>query len=96
MVERPNSEEQFDYLFNGVEKMIEGLEQTLERYKPSFNSEIFYTDKELSEKLRVSRRTLQSWRDDGLIDYIQLSGKILYSESAVQTLLNKYHREAWE
>ncbi|MBS5980647.1 MAG: helix-turn-helix domain-containing protein [Dysgonomonas mossii] len=60
--------------------------------RPSFYNERYYTDVELSEKLHVSRRTLQEWRSRGLIGYLNIGGKSLYRESEIEKLLNdNYH-----
>lgn len=64
--------------------------------KPSFRNEIFLTDRELSEKLRISRRTLQVYRESGRLPYYQLDGKILYAESDVQRVLNSFYRKGFD
>jgi predicted site-specific integrase-resolvase len=51
------------------------------------NRESFYTDRELSEKLKISCRSLQDYRNEGRIPYIQLGGKILYHSSDIEKLL---------
>lgn len=78
-----------------LDKMIVGLEKLSSNRRIPLNGEIYLTDKEVSERLKVGRRTLQEWRNEGRIAYIQLDGKIIYPESALQTLLNKHHRKAW-
>jgi predicted site-specific integrase-resolvase len=41
--------------------------------------------------LHVSARTLQEWKTNGVIPYIQLKGKILYRESDIDKVLkNNY------
>ncbi len=60
--------------------------------RPPFNGEQFLTDRELSETLKISRRCLQDYRDQGRIPYIQLGGKILYRQSDIEKLLEEnYH-----
>ncbi|MFI3315895.1 MAG: helix-turn-helix domain-containing protein [Rikenellaceae bacterium] len=88
-------DEQTLQILANLEKVITGLEKLSKSYKPPFNGERYFTDKELSEHLHVSRRTLQEWRNNGLIDYIPLGGKILYSESSIQKLLNKHFIKSW-
>ncbi len=52
----------------------------------------FLTDKEVAERLRVTRRTVQNYRDAGIIPYYMIGGKCLYAEADVMELLNKnYH-----
>ena len=55
----------------------------------------FFTDKEVSARLKVSRRTLQDYRNEGRIAYIQLGGKILYRESDIERMLNDGYRSAY-
>lgn len=60
--------------------------------RPPFNGERFLTDRELSGMLKISRRCLQDYRDQGRIPYIQLGGKILYRQSDIEKLLEEnYH-----
>jgi len=56
--------------------------------------ENFYTDRELAEKLKVSRRSLQQYRDNGLLAFTRLGGKILYRSSDIEKLLDSCYREA--
>lgn len=60
------------------------------------NGEYFLTDKEVSEKLKISRRTLQDYRDQGKIAYVHLGGKILYKESDLQAMLESHYFKAWK
>jgi excisionase family DNA binding protein len=63
------------------------MERLFTSRRPTLNGESFYTDKELSEKLKISRRSLQDYRNEGRIPYIQLGGKILYRSSDIEKLL---------
>lgn len=51
-------------------------------------------DRELAEKLKVSRRSLQQYRDSGLLAFTRLGGKILYRSSDIEKLLDGCYREA--
>ena len=53
-------------------------------YRPLLNGERYLTDMEVSEILKVSRRTLQEYRNEGILPYIPLGGKILYRESDLE------------
>ena len=79
--------QQMDSIINGFEKMIEGVDQPL-------GGERYITDYELSKRLRVSRKTLQGWRNSRKIEHIKLDGKVIYAESAVQRLLDECRVEA--
>ena len=50
-------------------------------YRPLLDGERYLTDREVAEILKVSRRTLQEYRNDGVLPYILLGGKVLYRES---------------
>ena len=49
----------------------------------------------MSARLKVSRRTLQDYRNNGMIAYYQLGGKILYKESDIERMLAASYREAF-
>jgi hypothetical protein len=49
---------------------------------------ILNTD-ELIHLLKVSRRTVQNWRDQGTIEFSQVNGKIYYRMSAIAKMLDQ-------
>ena len=52
------------------------------------NDTIYNTD-ELIRLLKVSRRTVQNWRDEGTIEFSQINGKIYYRMSAIAKMLDQ-------
>ena len=76
-----------DALLEGIERMGAG--------KASPSNEQFLTDKEVSAWLKVSRRTLQDYRNNGMIAYYQLGGKILYKESDIERMVMSGYRNAY-
>lgn len=80
--------EQLDSILNGIESMNE-------KSRASFGNERFLTDKEVSAWLKVSRRTLQDYRNNGMVSYYQLGGKILYKESDIEKMVMDGYRNAY-
>lgn len=74
--------------FKAIDRMMDGIENLVKNHKPTLNGERYLTDKEMAERLRISRRTLQDYRNEGRIPYYQLGGKLLYRESDIQKLLD--------
>ena len=53
----------------------------------------FFPNDEFMDLMSISVRTAQLWRDQGLISYSQISGKIYYRMSDIQKLLDdNYHK----
>ena len=77
-----------------LDSMLDGIESMNEKSKASFGNERFMTDKEVSAWLKVSRRTLQEYRNNGMVSYYQLGGKILYKESDIEKLVMGGYRNA--
>ena len=73
----------------GVGKRIVEVADT---HKPLFAGEHFLTGKEVCERLYISPRTLQDYRDRKIIPYTQFAGKILYRLSDINQLLQKNYR----
>jgi excisionase family DNA binding protein len=82
--------------FSSLDRMLDKIEAALTGCKPTLNGEHFLTDMEVSDRLKVSRRTLQDYRTTGKIPYIQLGGKVLYRESDIQKLLEENYRKGWQ
>ncbi|MDR0908013.1 MAG: helix-turn-helix domain-containing protein [Rikenellaceae bacterium] len=70
--------------FKSLDRMLDGIENMVKNHKPTLNGERYLTDREVSARLKVSRRTLQDYRNEGRIPFIQLGGKVLYRESDIQ------------
>ena len=77
-----------------LDSMLDGIESMNEKSKASFGNERFMTDKEVSAWLKVSRRTLQDYRNNGMVSYYRLGGKILYKESDIEKLVMGGYRNA--
>ena len=74
-----------------LDRLLDGIEN----FVATLGGERFLTDREVSARLKVSRRTLQDYRNTGMIAYYQLGGKILYKESDIERMLAANYREAF-
>lgn len=73
--------------FENLDELLNSVKETLENNPPILNGERYLTNNDVANMLHISLRTLQDWRDNGRIAYIQISGKVLYKESDVRRLL---------
>lgn len=78
-----------------LDAALEGIEKMSECGTSAFGDVRFLTDKEGSAWLKVSRRTLQDYRNNGMVSYYQLGGKILYKESDIEKMVMDGYREAY-
>ena len=69
------------------------MAQWVSGYRPPLDGEVYLTDKEVADLLRVSRRTLQEYRNERLLPYIILGGKALYPESGLREVLEANYRK---
>lgn len=81
--------------FNSLSRIISSLKK-LEEISPSLDGERYLTDRQLSLRLNISRRTLQDYRTQGIIPYIHIGGKILYKESDIERLLENMYLKAYK
>jgi len=63
------------------------LKEIKQHFRPLLYGEIYLLGEEVCKLLHISKRTLQQYRDDGLLPFIQIKGKILYKESDIIHLL---------
>lgn len=83
------------HFMSSLDRLLDNYERMTADYRPTLGGERFFTDKEVSARLKVSRRTLQDYRNEGRIAYIQLGGKILYRESDIEKMLLDGYRSAY-
>mgnify|MGYP006335267943 CR=1 FL=1 len=81
--------------YNLIPKLtvLENVEYVVMNYRPVLNGEHYLTGEEVCRRLCISKRTLQDYRDTGLLGYVQLPGKIIYRESEILDLLERYYRK---
>jgi len=89
------SNERIKSFFLSLDNLSSALERVFSSRKPTLYGESFYTDEELSKKLKISRRSLQDYRNEGRIPYVKLGGKILYRSSDIEKLLKEGYRDSF-
>lgn len=79
-------------LISGIKEVSKHLREIAQMHRPLFGGEIYLTGREVCERLFINPRTLQDYRDKGIIPYTQIAGKILYRLSDINRLLQEnYH-----
>ncbi len=74
-------------LFSSLDRVLENVEYVVMNYRPVLNGEHYLTGEEVCERLCISKRTLQDYRDTGLLGYVQL-----YREKFVGKV---HHLKTW-
>lgn len=82
--------------FQEIENISLLLDSAMKDYKPLLNGERYLTDTELSERLKLTKRTLQEYRNSGKIPFYQIGGRILYRESDIEQVLSDNYRAAFK
>ena len=80
---------------DSLDRLLDGIENFMANSRPTLGGERFLTDREVSARLKVSRRTLQDYRNNGILPYTQVGGKILYRASDIERTLMKGYKEAY-
>ena len=65
------------------------IEEILKNYRPIMNGEIYLSGEDVCKLLHISKRTLQQYRDDNILSFIQVGGKIIYKESDILAVLEQ-------
>lgn len=91
----PENNERVKSFFLSLDRLLSLMERLFASRKPTLGGEGFYTDEELSKRLKISRRSLQDYRNEGRIPYIKLRGKILYRSSDIEKLLDEGYQESF-
>ena len=79
-------------VLSALERVNRRIKEVAQTHKPLFGGEHFLTSKEVCERLYISPRTLQDYRNRRIIPYTQFAGKILYKVSDLERLLEDSHK----
>jgi len=84
------STQQYKELVNRLDELNKQLEE--KQKKPQ---DTFLDNQEFLQLMNISKRTAQTWRDEGVISFSQIGSKIYYRMSDVQKLLDNNYRKAF-
>ena len=85
--------EEFKELAGWIKKAGKAVEEATARIRPTVADEHYMTGDEVCALLHISRWTLQTLRDERLVPYTTIGGKLLYPESALYEVLKKNYRD---
>ena len=84
------------------EKVLQDILTKLEAIekKTGLNSEkpenVWLDNQEFCQLLKISKRTAQNYRDNGIVPFSQMASKVYYRLSDVHAMLEKHHRPAFK
>jgi hypothetical protein len=81
--------------FQQLDRKMDRLLEWLAELRPYREESRVYDNKGLCEKLNISSKTLQKYRDEGLIEFSQVRRKITYTEQAVNKFINQHSIKAY-
>ena len=84
------SKEQFDALMSKIDDIHHKINS-----KNQPKQEVFLDNEELIKMLKISRRTAQTWRDEGKISFSQVGNKIYYKLSDVEKTMDEYYNKSF-
>ncbi len=73
-------------------EQLNNIEQRLKKIQ--YNNDVFLDNQEFLQVMNISKRTAQSWRDEGIISFSQVGSKIYYLFSDIEELLNKNYKKS--
>jgi len=74
-----------------ITRLRNRIKEILKNYRPVMNGEIYLSGEEVCKLLHISKRTLQQYRNDKIVPYIQIGGKIIFKQADLLAVLeNNY------
>jgi len=70
-----------------LKALLELTENAIRKYTPIFKEEKWLDNQEVCLMMNITKRTLQTYKDKGLLPYSKLNRKNYYKRSDVQALL---------
>ncbi|MGJ1446959.1 helix-turn-helix domain-containing protein [Sphingobacterium spiritivorum] len=76
-----------DGMQSELRELLEMTENAIRRYTPIFKEEKWLDNQEVCLMMNITKRTLQTYKDKGLLPFSKLNRKNYYKLSDVQALL---------
>lgn len=73
--------------FDALSKKMDRLIELMEKARPVVSQDRIHTNEELCSRLNICSKTLQGYRDKGMINFQQVGRKIFYTEDDVDAFL---------
>ena len=74
--------------FADARELTEMIDTIAKNVRPALNGQTFIDDKELAKRLSLHRRTLQNFRNETILPYYKIRGKVIYDEAEIEAWLN--------
>lgn len=81
--------------FNTMLASIEEIKSKLDKQNKN-PEETFLDNQEFLLLMKISKRTAQTWRDEGKISFSQVGNKIYYKLTDVEELLEKHYVKSFK
>ena len=81
--------------FTELTSRLDALQEQLLSQQPN-SKKPFVDNEEFLELMGISKRTAQSWRDEGKISFSQVGNKIYYKMSDVDKLLTEHYNKSFK
>ncbi|WP_271407291.1 helix-turn-helix domain-containing protein [Tenacibaculum soleae] len=81
--------------YNNLVSRLDELKISLESNQKQ-SHEVFLDNQEFIQLMHISKRTAQTWRDEGKISFSQIGSKIYYKMKDVEVLLDKNYNKAFK
>ena len=83
---------EFKELTGEIKQALHDVQDVRDKYRPALADKRYLTGEEVMEYLHISPRTLQNLRDNRIICYTSIGGKILYPEDELEQVLYQNYR----
>lgn len=83
------SKDQYQELSNRLDEIVKRLSEK------SADPDQFVDNVDFLQLMKISKRTAQTWRDEGRIAFSQIGGKIYYRLEDIEVLLKNHYNRAF-
>lgn len=83
---------EFKELSGQIKEALRNVDAVRKKHRPSLADKRYLTGEEIMEYLHISPRTLQNLRDQRVICFTTIGGKILYPEDELEEVLHQNYR----
>jgi len=75
-----------------IQKKLDSISNRLQFLQRTAPDQVIFDNQDFIQIMNISKRTAQEWRNENLIGYSQIGGKVYYRLSDIIELLNRFYK----
>lgn len=81
--------------YESILNELDSIKKSMSKITKTKHEDVYLDNSDLLRVLKISKRTAQTWRDEGIISFSQIGSKIYYKTSDIEEMMKKHYKKSF-